>query len=102
MGPRLDTYGAVFLGMARPQPVGNGSNDSARFHENLNLQQQWSTVFENDGKIQIVSVTGWNEWTATKSYGPQHFPDQPYYTVDQFNAEYSRDIEPDAHRRHEG
>ena len=78
----------------RPQPVGNGSNDSLRFHENLNLQQQWSTVFENDDKIQIVSVTGWNEWAATKSYGPQHFPSQPYYTVDQFNAEYSRDIEP--------
>lgn len=55
----------------------------------LNFQEQWDRVLELDPKL--VFVTGWNEWIAgrhRKWQGTENaFPDQ-------FNIEYSRDIEP--------
>ena len=55
----------------------------------LNFQEQWSRAFELDP--ELVFITGWNEWTAGRHEAWQKtenaFPDQ-------FNDEYSRDIEP--------
>lgn len=55
----------------------------------LNFQEQWERALELDP--QLIFVTGWNEWTAgryRKWQGTENaFPDQ-------FNQEYSRDIEP--------
>ncbi len=55
----------------------------------LNFQQQWDYAIENDPKF--IFVTGWNEWVALRFSTWQRvenaFPDQ-------FNDEYSRDIEP--------
>jgi len=67
--------------------------------ENLNLQQQWQTVYNNDDKLGYVSVTGWNEWTAQKHYTagtvPANSPFDPrYWLADEFNDEFSRDLEP--------
>lgn len=53
-----------------------------------NFQEHWKRAFELDPPF--VLVTGWNEWIAGrwgKSGGPVEF-------VDQFDREYSRDIEP--------
>lgn len=60
-----------------------------------NIEDQWETVFryESEGKpVEIVTVTGWNEWLAWK-YCPDG-SDHPLF-VDNFSAEFSRDIEMD-------
>ncbi len=49
---------------------------------------QWLTAFKIHPKI--VSVTWWNEWTAQLYY----FDSPGYVFTDNFNQEYSRDIEP--------
>ena len=53
-----------------------------------NFQEQWKRAFELEAPF--VMVTGWNEWIAGRwgeAGGPLVF-------VDQFNEEFSRDIEP--------
>ena len=65
-------------------------NDHTRYAQDLNYQLQWDTVREHDDEIKYVFITGWNEWVAEKMV------DQfgTYFMVDQYNDEYSRDIEP--------
>ncbi len=71
-------------------------NFTMRAAEGSNIQSQWNTVFaananENpDDDVDTVFVTGWNEWIALKlnDYGDVYF-------VDNYNAEYSRDLEMD-------
>lgn len=53
-----------------------------------NFQEQWKHALEMDPPF--VMVTGWNEWTA----GKYSRPGLPVVFVDQFDQEYSRDIEP--------
>jgi hypothetical protein len=53
-----------------------------------NAQEQWQRAF--DLKPPFVMVTGWNEWTA----GRWRQPNGPLVFVDQFDQEFSRDIEP--------
>ena len=53
-----------------------------------NFQEQWQRVFELNPPF--VMVTGWNEWIA----GRWGKPDGPLVFVDQFDQEFSRDIEP--------
>ena len=53
-----------------------------------NFQEQWHRVFELEPPF--VMVTGWNEWIA----GRWQRPGQPIVFVDQYDQEYSRDIEP--------
>ncbi len=54
-----------------------------------NYQEQWDNALKMDP--ENVFITGWNEWSATKIQGYDGI-DNSY--VDQFNDEYSRDIEP--------
>ncbi|MBQ2307594.1 MAG: hypothetical protein II184_08785 [Clostridia bacterium] len=63
-------------------------NHGESFREGINFQQQWDTVFKNIDKIDTVFVTGWNEWIAQKL-----IVDGVVGFVDQFNEEFSRDIE---------
>ena len=59
-----------------------------------NIEDQWETVFryEAEGKeVEMVTVTGWNEWLAWK-YCPGG--DHPLF-VDNFSSEFSRDMEMD-------
>ena len=69
-----------------------GENDHENFGKGLNYQSQWQTAFDykNDGeKVKYAFITGWNEWVAEKMQDGS-----TYFTVDTFNEEYSRDIEP--------
>ena len=53
----------------------------------LNFEEQWQRAFELDP--EVVFITGWNEWIAmqlNKKDGPAIF-------CDQFNLEFSRDVE---------
>lgn len=59
-----------------------------------NIEDQWETVFkyEDQGKtVEMVTASTWNEWLAWK-YNPGG--SQILY-VDNFNAEFSRDMEMD-------
>lgn len=53
-----------------------------------NFHEQWQRAF--DLQPPFVMVTGWNEWIA----GRWGKPDGPLVFVDQFDEEFSRDIEP--------
>ena len=100
---RGDANGAVNVSVAQHTTVrfsdtngtrGRGwtpeaGNDHERYAENVNFQAQWETVHDNDDQIKYVFVTGWNEWVAAKMQDGS-----TCYTVDQYNDEYSRDLEP--------
>ena len=72
-----------------------GENDHENWRQNLNFQSQWDTVLsmtpeQRATDARFVFLTGWNEWVAEKL----RRSDREFFTVDTFNAEYSRDIEP--------
>ena len=67
----------------------DGGNDHENWVKNLNLEQQWDNAIANDSELKYIFLQGWNEWTATKFE-----MDGTYFTVDTYNNEYSRDIEP--------
>jgi len=70
------------------QPAEAGQDFSGR-----NFAEQWKRAMELDPGL--VFVTGWNEWIAGRFTQPSGFyGDGPVTFVDQFNREYSRDIEP--------
>ena len=77
-------------GNARGRSFHNGKKDTSpgAVNQGFNFAEQWKRAIELDPPF--VMVTGWNEWTAGK-YGR---PDHPVVFVDQFDEEYSRDIEP--------
>jgi len=52
-----------------------------------NAQEQWERALQLDPPF--VMVTGWNEWIA----GRWDSPNEPVVFVDQFDQEFSRDIE---------
>ena len=66
-----------------------GKNDDEHFREGINFKQQWDTVYGAGDSVQYVFITGWNEWVAEKMIYNGRIQ-----TVDQFDEEYSRDIEP--------
>jgi hypothetical protein len=65
------------------QHISPGSVDAG-----YNFQEQWKRAFELNPPF--VMVTGWNEWTAGRWVRPEN----PLTFVDQYNEEFSRDIEP--------
>ncbi len=73
-------------GNARGRSFHDGREDRSpgAVNRGLNFQEQWKRAFALDPPM--VMVTGWNEWIAGR------FP--PVKFVDQFDEEYSRDIEP--------
>jgi len=77
-------------GEARGRSFHNGVEDKTPGAVNFgfNFQEQWQRTF--DLQPPFVMVTGWNEWTA----GRWGQPDGPLTFVDQYDEEFSRDIEP--------
>ena len=80
------SHGRSFHNGVEPPPSGQDFTGK-------NFQEQWDYALKVDP--DFVFVTGWNEWIAGRF--PQSFPmfgTGPVNFVDQFNHEYSRDIEP--------
>ena len=77
-------------GEARGRTFHWGKQDPApgAVNQGHNFEEQWQRAF--DLKPPFVMVTGWNEWTA----GRWGRPGGPIEFVDQFDQEFSRDIEP--------
>lgn len=67
-----------------------GINDHDRYAEDINYIAQWQTVLDSKDTNKFTFITGWNEWVAEKMVDSSG----EYFTVDTYNAEYSRDIEP--------
>lgn len=80
-------YSYVYERCGIPFKVDGRTEDSKLY--GLNFAEQWDYVIENDP--DIVFVTGYNEWVAGRhkewQKSPNAFPDE-------FNDEYSRDVEP--------
>lgn len=74
--------------------------DTLRSREGLYFSEQWHRALEVDP--EFVFVTGWNEWIAmrfiakdpNKMLGKVVPPGGSYF-IDEYNEEYSRDIEPE-------
>jgi hypothetical protein len=66
-------------------------NLADRTAEGVNFGEQWETALQNGDKVDIVMITGWNEWIASRLTANATI-DSAYF-VDAYNLEYSRDIE---------
>jgi hypothetical protein len=77
-------------GKARGRGFHAGKQDASKdaIDRGLNFAEQWERAIELDPPF--VMVTGWNEWIA----GRFSRPGEPIAFVDQFDREFSRDIEP--------
>ena len=77
-------------GQARGRSFHDGKQNISKDSVNrgANFQEQWQRAFELNPPF--VMVTGWNEWVA----GRWIHPGNPLMFVDQYNEEFSRDIEP--------
>jgi hypothetical protein len=78
------------VGDARGRSFHEGHEDTrpGAVDRGYNFQEQWQRAFDLDPPF--VMVTGWNEWIA----GRWGTPGGPLIFVDQFDEEFSRDIEP--------
>ncbi len=61
--------------------------------KNTNFEEQWETVYKTKD-VNLVFITGWNEWIAQKQSTDPMLGREYGYFVDTFNMEFSRDIEP--------
>ena len=69
-----------------------GTNSYEDALRNITFEQQWESVYD-DQSVNMVFITGWNEWIAQKqSRDPLLGSDYGYF-VDTFSMEFSRDIE---------
>jgi hypothetical protein len=77
-------------GLARGRSFHDGEQNLAPGSVNYgyNFQEQWKRAFDLDPPF--VMVTGWNEWVAGRWIRPEN----PLVFVDQYDEEFSRDIEP--------
>jgi len=77
-------------GNARGRSFHEGKKDTSpgAVNQGYNFAEQWQRALELNPPF--VMVTGWNEWIA----GKFSRPGLPVVFVDQFDQEYSRDIEP--------
>ena len=77
-------------GDARGRSFHDGKQDKTpgAVNHGFNAREQWKRAIELDPPF--VMVTGWNEWTAGRYSDPAH----PIVFVDQYDQEFSRDIEP--------
>ena len=79
------SHGRSFHDGQQPRP--DGQDFTGR-----NFSEQWQRAFELGPAF--IFITGWNEWIAGRFKPPSGFyGDGPVTFVDQFNREYSRDLE---------
>jgi len=89
--------------LGRSHKAGTQPKEPAQLTERgVYFQEQWDRALKVDP--QFVFVTGWNEWVAQRFVkpdrgGPKEMIGLPLaagdtYFVDQYNREFSRDIEP--------
>ena len=74
---------------------------TATYRQGIQFREQWDRALALDP--QMVFVTGWNEWVAQRflvakgqgiELAGRELKEGETYFVDQYNAEFSRDIDP--------
>lgn len=70
--------------------TGKNSYDDAL--KNVNFEEQWESALHN-ASVNMVFITGWNEWIAQKQSTDPLLGNTYGYFVDTFSMEFSRDIE---------
>jgi hypothetical protein len=101
-GHPVDDLGRSFRGTWRDGGTGEPAVDARQLSPDTGrgpyFAQQWRRAIDLDPRI--VFVTGWNEWYATRfpqpppyvhPVGKEHLP---YFFVDEYNPEFSRDAMP--------
>lgn len=90
LSARDGTVAFMNSGIARGRSFHDGRQNIAPGSVNAgyNFQEQWRRAFELNPPF--VMVTGWNEWVA----GQWGEPGKSLVFVDQYDEEFSRDIEP--------
>jgi len=89
----LAVHGGAVANMSSGQARGRGFHDGRADHSaaaldgGANFAEQWRRALQLDPPF--VMVTGWNEWIAGRWGKPE-----ASVFVDQYDREYSRDIEP--------
>jgi len=85
--------------LSNPRSLGRSFHDGREpapadcDYSGRNFAEQWRRALQVDP--EFIFITGWNEWIAMRfdHQAPFHAPG-PVTFVDQFNGEFSRDIEP--------
>ncbi|CAF1445768.1 unnamed protein product [Adineta steineri] len=93
-GHPVMNIGRSFNGLTQQEPEQINPLNGTYF------SQQWEQALKIDPSF--IFITGWNEWiaqrflqtSATNSFIGKQWPIGTTYFVDEFNEEYSRDIEP--------
>lgn len=85
---RFIARGRSFHNGVQPQP----GEPLFQPEKGYNFQEQWERAFELDPKG--IFITGWNEWIMGRWAEFIHYKSATGALVDQFNQEFSRDIEP--------
>ncbi len=85
-----NTYGRSYT-----HEYGHALLDDESYKYGYNVQEQWERALDLDP--DMIFITGWNEWCMGKYKEPWVLEPESNQVafVDQFNREYSRDIEPD-------
>ena len=87
---KADRYYNANRGRGYSHETGKNNPDDAI--KNVNFEEQWNTVWQ-DASVNLVFVTGWNEWIAQKQTKDPTLGKAYGYYVDTFDPEFSRDIE---------
>lgn len=85
---RFIARGRSFHNRVQPQP----GEPLYQAEKGYNFQEQWERAFELNPNC--VFITGWNEWIMGRWEEFNHYKSPAGAFVDQFNQEFSRDIEP--------
>lgn len=89
---RAETYYNRNWGRGFSHETGKNSETDAL--KNVNFEEQWKLpLSEKDGGINLVFVTGWNEWVAQRQPKDPVLGDDYGFYVDTYNMEFSRDLE---------
>lgn len=87
--PMSNSYFDRYANWGRGYNYAKSRNEEGSVTRGANFQSQWDTVYQYGDEVKTVFVTGWNEWIAQK----YNRGDGVSMFVDQFNEEFSRDIE---------
>lgn len=100
-GHPTDTLGRSYhgaFGAGGYEPPLNARRLTSSTGAGAYFSQQWQRALAVDP--QFIFVTGWNEWYATRFRQPPPYAianaglHLPFYFVDEFNEEFSRDVMP--------
>ena len=92
-GRWYDNFALYNMNSGRGYSNVDGVNSRDRIAEGSNFEEQFQTIdlYSDVEDLEYIMITGWNEWTVSKTIDPAYFPEQVF--VDSFNDEFSRDVE---------